>query len=90
MLAQHPSASQAAVAHQAIGVVLRDFGDIGEAIEEFKKARRFARQAGNLDRESDVLASLGVAWVLAGQTRRGLSVLDTLVRAAAASRRAGS
>jgi tetratricopeptide (TPR) repeat protein len=80
VLAQHPSASQAAVAHQAAGVVLRDFGDIGEAIEELKDARRFARKAGDLDRESDVLGSLGVAWVLAGQTRRGLSVLDTVLR----------
>ena len=41
-----------------------------------RNARRFARTAGNLDRESDILASLGVAWLLAGQTRRGLSVLD--------------
>jgi tetratricopeptide (TPR) repeat protein len=80
VLAEHPSASQAAVAHQAAGVVLRDFGDISEAIKEFEDARRFARKAGNLDRESDILGSLGVAWVLAGQTRRGLSVLDTLLR----------
>ena len=80
VLAQNPSASQAAVAHQAAGVVLRHYGDIREAIEEFRNARRFARKAGNLDQESDVLASLGAAWVLAGQTRRGLSVLDTLVQ----------
>jgi tetratricopeptide (TPR) repeat protein len=80
VLAQHPSASQAAVAHQAAGVVLRDFGDIGEAIEELKEAHRFARKTGDLDRESDVLASLGVARLLAGQTRRGLSVLDTALR----------
>jgi tetratricopeptide (TPR) repeat protein len=80
VLAQHPSASQAAVAHQAAGVVLRDFGDIAEAVEELKAAQRFARKAGDLARESDVLGSLGVAWVLAGQPRRGLSVLDTVVR----------
>jgi tetratricopeptide (TPR) repeat protein len=80
VLAQHPPASQAAVAHQTAGVALRVFGDIGEAIEEFKKARRFARKAGNLDQESDVLASLGYTRVLAGQTRRGLSDLDTLVQ----------
>jgi tetratricopeptide (TPR) repeat protein len=80
VLAQNPSASQAAVAHQAAGVVLRHYGDIREAIEEFRDARRFARKAGNLDQESDVMASLGAAWVLAGQTRRGLSVLDTLVQ----------
>ncbi len=80
VLADHPSALQAAVAHQAAGVVLRDFGDIGEAIGELESARRFARKAGNPARESDVLASLGVARLLAGQTRRGLSIIDTVLR----------
>ena len=80
VLARHPSASYAAVAHQAIGVVFRNHGDIGEAIEEFKHARWFARKAGDLDHESDIQASLGLSWVLAGQTRRGLSVLDALVQ----------
>ena len=79
VLARRPSAAQAAVAHQAAGVVFRDFGDIGQAIEEFKVARRFARKAGDPHRESDVSASLGAALVLAGQPRRGLSVLDSLV-----------
>src|SRR5580704_18846153 len=79
LLARHPSAAQAAVAHQAAGVVLKDFGDTQEAIEEFKAARRFARKAGDLDRESDVSASLAMAWVLAGQPQRGLSVLDALL-----------
>jgi len=79
VLARNPPASQAAVAHQAAGVVFREFGDIHEAIGEFKAARRFARRAGDLDREADVSASLGMALVLAGQPRRGLSVLDTLL-----------
>ena len=79
VLARNPPASQAAVAHQAAGVVFREFGDIREAIEEFKAARRFARQAGDLDREADVSASLGMALVLVGQPQRGLSVLDELV-----------
>ena len=80
VLAQHPSTLHAAAAHQAIGVVFRNHGDIGAAIEEFRSARRFARKAGDSDLESDIQASLGLAWVLAGQTRRGLSVLDTLVQ----------
>jgi tetratricopeptide (TPR) repeat protein len=80
VLAQHPSAAQAAAAHQAAGLVYREFGDIGNAIEEFRQARRFARQAGDLDRETDVSASLGMALVLAGQPRRGLAVLDDLVQ----------
>jgi tetratricopeptide (TPR) repeat protein len=80
VLAQHPSAAQAAVAHQAAGVVLREFGDIAEAIGELQAARRFARKAEDPDRESDVLASLAVAWVLAGRPRRGLTVLDAALR----------
>jgi tetratricopeptide (TPR) repeat protein len=79
VLAGEPSAAQAAVAHQAAGVVLRDFGDIGQAIGELRAAQRSARKAGDADRESDVLASLAVAWLLAGQTRRGLSVLDEVL-----------
>jgi tetratricopeptide (TPR) repeat protein len=79
VLARRPSAAQAAVAHQAAGLVFRDFGDIGKAIEEFKSARRYARRAGDLDRESDVSASLAAAMVLAGQSRRGLAILDALL-----------
>jgi tetratricopeptide (TPR) repeat protein len=79
VLARQPPPAQAAVAHQAAGVVFRDFGDIGKAIEEFRNARRFARRAGDLDRETDVSASLGSAMVLAGQSQRGLSVLDALL-----------
>jgi tetratricopeptide (TPR) repeat protein len=80
VLARDPSASQAAVAHQAVGVVLRHFGDISEAIGELKTAQRFARKAGDVDRESDVLASLSVALLLAGQTRHALTVLDAALR----------
>src|SRR5579859_6282716 len=80
VLAQHPPAPQAALAHQAAGVVLRDFGDIAEAIEEFKDARRLARKAGGLELESDIVASLAVAWVMTGQPRRGLSALDAVLR----------
>ena len=91
VLAQHPSASHAAVAHQAVGVVFRNHGDIGEAIEEFRIACRFARKAGNPDHESDIQASLGIAWVLAGRTRRGIVASWTpWCSTAVASRRARS
>ncbi len=79
VLAQHPTSLQAAVAHQAAGVVLREFGDMDAAIAELKMARRLARRANDLDRESDILGSLGMALVLAGQTRRGLSTLDIVL-----------
>ena len=51
VLAQNPTAEQAAVAHQAAGVVLRHFGDIDDAIGELENARRFARRAGDLSAE---------------------------------------
>ena len=79
VLARHPSAAQAAVAHQAAGVVLRDFGDIGQAIEEFKNARRFARKAGDRTGNPTSRPAWASALVLAGQPRRGLSVLDALL-----------
>ena len=75
--------------HQAAGVVFRNFGDIREAIEEFKAARRFARQAGDLDREADVSASLGMAWFWSA-SRSAPAVLDELVERSAVSRLAGS
>lgn len=79
VLADDPSALQASVAHQAAGVVLRDFGDIAEAVKELRTARLYARKAKDPDREADILASLGAALVMAGQTRRGLSALDAVV-----------
>ncbi len=79
-LAQNPPAAQAAVAHQVIGVVLRHFGDIDEAINELRKARRLAGKAGDTSREADVQASLSVALLLAGQTKRGLVILNEVLR----------
>ncbi|HEY0934297.1 MAG TPA: CHAT domain-containing tetratricopeptide repeat protein [Trebonia sp.] len=79
-LTRQPTAAQAAVAHQVIGVVLRHFGDIDEAVGELRQARRLARQAGDAARETDVLASLSVALLLAGQTRRSLVILDEVLR----------
>jgi tetratricopeptide (TPR) repeat protein len=79
-LAQHPPPAEAAVAHQVIGVVLRHFGDIDEAIDELRKARRLACKAGDLTREADVLASLSVALLLAGQTKRSLVLLNEVLR----------
>ena len=79
VLAGTPSASEAAVAHQAAGVVLRDFGDIGQAVTELRAAYRHWRKATDPDREAEVLASLGVALVMAGHTERGLAALDAVV-----------
>jgi len=79
VLARSPSASAASTAHQAAGIVLRDFGDIHEAVAHLRSAARFARGAGDAEREADVQASLGVAVVMAGHPRRGLALLDAVV-----------
>ncbi|MEV6415084.1 CHAT domain-containing protein [Kribbella sp. NPDC051718] len=79
VLAGSPSDAEAAAAHQAAGVAHRDFGDIHEAVAELKAALRYARRASDPDRAADIQASLGVALVMAGQTGRGLAMLDSIV-----------
>ncbi len=68
------------MAHQAAGIVLREFGDVAASVRELRRALGRARQAGLTDREVDVLASLGVALVYAGRTREGLSTFEQAVR----------
>ncbi|TCO50242.1 CHAT domain-containing protein [Kribbella antiqua] len=79
VLANSPSDAEAAAAHHAAGVVLRDFGDIHEAVTELKAASRHIRKAADPDREAEILATLGVALVMAGHTNRGLAALDSVV-----------
>jgi tetratricopeptide (TPR) repeat protein len=82
ILAEKPAPTLASVAHQAAGIVMRDFGNIDAAVAHLRSAARFARRAGDDDREADARASLGVALVMAGQPRRGLATLDAVVEAA--------
>jgi tetratricopeptide (TPR) repeat protein len=81
LLATRPPPVVAAVAHQAVAVVLRDFGDIQEALAEFRAALRATTRAGDAVRESDVRAAYGVALVLSGRSRRGLAQIDTATQA---------
>ena len=83
VLADRPSAYDASLAHQAIGIVLRDRGNLPEAIAELKKGMRLARASGQPQREVDVQATLGVTLAWTGRSRQGLALLD---RAVAASR----
>lgn len=80
VLAGDPSPLDASVARQAIGIVLRETGDIDAAVRELRTARTLARRAGSADREADVLGTLGVALIFAGQTVPGRSVLDAAVQ----------
>ena len=89
VLATDPAPFEASVAHQTIGTVLRDFGDLDGATAELRAAARLARAAHATDREADVLATLGVALVYRGHSERGLAALDSslaLVAGPAAAR----
>jgi tetratricopeptide (TPR) repeat protein len=82
ILAAGPGPLDASVAHQVIGLVLRDFGDIDAAIGELRTARRLAVRGGSADREADVLGTLGAALVFAGRTTAGRNALNQAVRRA--------
>ncbi len=79
MLARHPSAYDASLAHQAIGIVLRDRGDLPGAITELRKGLRLARASGRPEREVDVQATLGLALAWTGRSQQGLAILDRAV-----------
>src|SRR6266508_2887850 len=81
-LAADPEPYDASIAHQAIGIVLRDFGDVGVAVRELRTAVRLAGEAGSPEREADVLATLGLALVFSGRTRSGLAAFERAVRQA--------
>ncbi len=76
ILAARPGPREASVAHQAAGIVLRDRGELGAATVELRRARALAAASGDLDREADVCATLGVTLVVAGRARAGLASLD--------------
>ena len=75
ILAGQPAPYEASVAHQAAGIVLREFGDVDAGLGELRAALRAARKTGATEREADVLASLAVALVFAGRTGAGLATL---------------
>ncbi len=80
VLTQRPGPYEASVAHQAAGIVLRDVGDVDAGVRDLRAALRLARRTGSAEREADVLASLGVALVLAGRTANGLAAFDRAVQ----------
>ena len=76
VLAADPAPYEASVAHQAVGMALRELGDTGNAATELRVAARLARVARAPDREANVLATLGVALVYRGYSGRGLAAMD--------------
>ena len=81
LLAGQPGAYDASLAHHAIGIVLRDRGDLPGAIAELRKAMGLARASGRPEREVDVQASLGMALAWTGRSQQGLALLDRAVEA---------
>jgi tetratricopeptide (TPR) repeat protein len=79
VLAGQPSSYDASLAHHAIGIVLRDHGNLPGAITELRKAVRLARASGRLEREVDVQATLGLALAWTGRSQQGLAILDRAV-----------
>lgn len=76
-------------AHQALGIVMRDRGDIELALDHLRTARRLAERppadaaTADPDRSADVRATLGVALALRGRTTPALRELDRAVDLAA-------
>ncbi len=81
LLAGQPSPYDASLAHHAIGIVLRDRGDLRAAITELRRGMRLARASGKPEREADVQATLGTALAWTGRSRQGLAALDRAVEA---------
>ena len=79
VLADRPSAYDASLAHHAIGIVLRDHGDLPGALTELRKGVRLARASGRPEREVDVQASMGITLAWMGRSRQGLALLDHAV-----------
>lgn len=76
LLADGRGPYESSIARQALGILHREFGDLEAAIGELRHAVRLARRSGSPDRETDVLATLGIALLQSGRTRAGLSALD--------------
>ena len=79
VLAGRPGPREASVAHQAAGIVLREWGDVEAGVRELRLAVRLARRSGVGELEADVLATLGVGLVYAGRTAAGLAAFDRAV-----------
>jgi tetratricopeptide (TPR) repeat protein len=80
VLAGRPGSYDASLARHAMGIVLRDRGDLPGALVELRKAARLARASGRTEREVDVQATLGVTLAWMGRSTQGLSVLDQAVQ----------
>jgi tetratricopeptide (TPR) repeat protein len=80
VLAGKPGPGPASFARQALGIALRETGEVAAGVRELRVAVRLARATGDAGREVDVLASLGATLGRAGHAKEGLATLDSAVR----------
>src|SRR5262249_6788278 len=83
-----PRALDASYALQALGIVLRDRGEVDAALRELRSALRAAESTGNDQRIADVLATQGSTLVVAGRTRAGLARLTHALEGSGGTTRA--
>ena len=81
VLAAQPTSYDASLAHHAIGIILRNRGDLPGAVAELRTGVRLARASGQPEREVDVQATLGATLAWTGRSRQGLAILDRAVEA---------
>ena len=88
LLAATPSVLDRSFAHQALGIVLRDRGQLHAALSELRAAVRAAQSTGSEQRVADVLATQGAAQVMAGRTGVGLRRLTRALELSSGQTRA--
>ena len=80
-------ADSMSIAHQTLGIVLRDRGELPAALEHLKSALRGAARS-DPNRVADVLGTLAIAECSSGRTRAGLARLNRALAIASGDMRA--
>ena len=88
LLAEGPASLERSFAHQALGIVLRDRGQLEAALGELRAALRAAEATGTNQRIADVLATQGVALLFAGRSRAAVSSLTRALESSTGGTRA--
>lgn len=88
VLATTDDAAVASLAHQTIGIVLRDLGETDASLEQLREALRLAKSTGESERVADVRATWGASLATAGRTSEGLVQLDRAIEELDGVRRA--
>jgi tetratricopeptide (TPR) repeat protein len=88
LLRSGDDAGSMSIAHQTLGIVLRDRGETQAALEHLNTALRAAGRSDNPNRVADVLGTLGVAEAASGRTRAGLARFDRALAIASGDMRA--